>query len=947
MDVRCTRCGTEYEFDDALISERGTSVRCTQCGYQFKVFPPQLAAMGPDEWVVLTSLGRRVVYRTLRELQNGIAKNEVAREDLLARGSKAPRPLGSIAELDPLFLTKAAPERQPSTLTGVAPPPVQGSTKPIAPPGGSLGRHGHDTFSGVAPPANLPPEPPSPAEGSPRSPLRVGGSRTVLGIGDAVDSSAGESPAAGQSSSAATPIYVPAREGPSVSAPPETRSFEQAWPEGDRQELGARQAPAAPVTVGSEPPTNRPPPSEQANALAALTALSDNTAPLAVTSEVGLPEPTAPMQVRAEPLPPESDRTRLSAAQTGESRVASRHPEAKPGVVIGKVQLATKPTPPVVEVTAVRSASDPPTGRWRVQSHEQQRQASERLDADPGSTKLSELPIGVSSMAPRNTSSSETARSGQRKPAKTEPAKTEPAKTEPAKTEPAKTEPAKTEPAKTEPESQRPESRDDRATTPPTRPRTKAARTTGSVRAQSSLTPGSTKGIASTPAAGASQPVGATAKSSSSFGRIAVAIGLLALGLFAGMKIVGTQLQKQKQSLSPPEPAASSPPVQAAWDAPIDELLKLGDVQGAEQLLSSVPASEQDTPLYRVSRVRVRALSADMAWWKVQLVGKRAGATYTQAKQQLSERLERLKLDIAAVGPDAAWPEQVQAGWLDARRMQGEKSEPTEPALVERLKHPTTQELRYTQLVLAWVRVGLPDPATVEGLRQVRSARLDLGPRAVALVVALVQLNRFDDAKAELKTLAAQSRPHSLYDEMAAYVRSAEQAHAETPSDTHRDAGMLSDNSEPGDLGTEFTEGDFRLRLTRANECLARNELTKAQKYLRSVLAQRPNDTEAITAMGDVQRRRGALTEARNLYDKALAINANYLPAMSGSADLRYKSGDRAGAAGLYRRILERVGETPGYGQVAAVRLKELEAASKPAGDPASPTPEHAVKDLP
>src|SRR5512147_2507626 len=111
MDVRCTRCGTEYEFDDALISERGTSVRCTQCGFQFKVFPQQAAGVGPDEWVVLTSHGRRVEYRTLRELQNGIAKTEVAREDLLARGSKPPRPLGSIAELDPLFTTRAAPER--------------------------------------------------------------------------------------------------------------------------------------------------------------------------------------------------------------------------------------------------------------------------------------------------------------------------------------------------------------------------------------------------------------------------------------------------------------------------------------------------------------------------------------------------------------------------------------------------------------------------------------------------------------------------------------------------------------------------------------------------------------------------------------------------------------------------------------------------------------------
>ena len=37
MDVQCERCKTEYEFDDALVSGRGTTVRCTNCGHQFKV----------------------------------------------------------------------------------------------------------------------------------------------------------------------------------------------------------------------------------------------------------------------------------------------------------------------------------------------------------------------------------------------------------------------------------------------------------------------------------------------------------------------------------------------------------------------------------------------------------------------------------------------------------------------------------------------------------------------------------------------------------------------------------------------------------------------------------------------------------------------------------------------------------------------------------------------
>ena len=47
MDVRCGRCSTEYDFDDALVSERGTTVKCTNCGHQFKVYPGG-AAGAPD-----------------------------------------------------------------------------------------------------------------------------------------------------------------------------------------------------------------------------------------------------------------------------------------------------------------------------------------------------------------------------------------------------------------------------------------------------------------------------------------------------------------------------------------------------------------------------------------------------------------------------------------------------------------------------------------------------------------------------------------------------------------------------------------------------------------------------------------------------------------------------------------------------------------------------------
>src|SRR5207244_3789702 len=37
MDVRCEKCQTVYDFDDAKVTEAGVTVKCTQCGNLFRV----------------------------------------------------------------------------------------------------------------------------------------------------------------------------------------------------------------------------------------------------------------------------------------------------------------------------------------------------------------------------------------------------------------------------------------------------------------------------------------------------------------------------------------------------------------------------------------------------------------------------------------------------------------------------------------------------------------------------------------------------------------------------------------------------------------------------------------------------------------------------------------------------------------------------------------------
>ncbi|AKT36676.1 zinc-ribbon domain-containing protein [Chondromyces crocatus] len=101
MDVTCDRCRTEYEFDDALVSGRGTSVKCTNCGHLFKVRRADGAL--PERWQVRTADGREFEFKMLRELQAAIGRAEISREDVLSRGSGPSRRLGEIAELEPFF----------------------------------------------------------------------------------------------------------------------------------------------------------------------------------------------------------------------------------------------------------------------------------------------------------------------------------------------------------------------------------------------------------------------------------------------------------------------------------------------------------------------------------------------------------------------------------------------------------------------------------------------------------------------------------------------------------------------------------------------------------------------------------------------------------------------------------------------------------------------------
>ena len=122
MDVTCDRCSTEYEFEEALVSPRGTTVKCTQCGHLFKVYRCESPLPLPGtHWTVRCIDGTSHELSTLADLTQLIAAGKLTRDDELSRTGKAWRRLGDVEELEDFF--QQADRRGPSLELSALEPP--------------------------------------------------------------------------------------------------------------------------------------------------------------------------------------------------------------------------------------------------------------------------------------------------------------------------------------------------------------------------------------------------------------------------------------------------------------------------------------------------------------------------------------------------------------------------------------------------------------------------------------------------------------------------------------------------------------------------------------------------------------------------------------------------------------------------------------------------------
>lgn len=242
MDVTCERCGTVYEFDETLVSGRGTTVKCTQCNHVFKVTPPGATPSSRPGWQVRRQDGAVMEVESLKVLQRRIAQGHLSEDDTISRDGTVWKRLGDIAELQSFFETSQAPvpperERKQTQLgVGVAPPsePPAGAAPP-------------KEDAGAARPAD--PDATRPADDAKATRPAASGGRqhksTLLGMG---------LPGADTASTSDAPPPSPAEPPANSPSPVPSEPPEGAWTEGPG--LRGAAPPAAGRTAGtpSEPP---------------------------------------------------------------------------------------------------------------------------------------------------------------------------------------------------------------------------------------------------------------------------------------------------------------------------------------------------------------------------------------------------------------------------------------------------------------------------------------------------------------------------------------------------------------------------------------------------------------------------------------------------------------------------------------------------------------------
>lgn len=877
MNVVCVRCNTRYEFDDALVSSRGTSVKCTNCGHKFRVHPPGgRASTLPDQWVIrkATGPGGSVRFDTLRELQRALNEGTVTVADEISRDGKAFRPIHAVPELESFFPKRRPEPSAAGTLVGMDKPSPQASVARPATSGGAPAApdfeaeddvtavYSSDQLSNLRParsatPAGAPRVSPKPAVATPNTtphgpPFEAkpppAGPRSVPGGSPRLGAAPPPAPARGAKPSLPSPLARP-----SASAAP------------------APKQPSLPVGKISGSPIVSPRPGAALAGTPTIAVTGSKTTDASLDFDTVRPPPadtstvSSPARAPLPSIPPEDVPTRVGSAEA-----------------FGKGTMIGIPAPAVAAVVSPSAA--PPSaapGSARAVTPSPAHAATELAAA--ASQPVSAAAPGEVAPLPE---------SAVRAPAAPAPALDSPA-------------------APPEPEPGGLRRRGNRRTGDPSPelpslPAPDRAATASAFDAldqEPSLPPRQRSGLRWV------------------FGLLLV-LGIGGLALLFGREHVGSQ------------------PEQAGNEAELDALLasgheryRQGDLEGASSEFAKASALSEGHPRVLAATLLVQVTRCDQSWLARRLWPEgsteagNAIAELASCVSQLTPLAER-----GLTSSDGS-PE-FRAALLDSFRIRGEI--PHARARAGGLSEHTSVPAAAYALAMLDLTDDAPGwPSVLDRLRLASGDEQAPGRAHAALIYALVRSGDLEAARARLEQVESAPKLHPLAPALAAFVKGSPEALPSTPSEPSAPAEPA-ERKVPSAPGDPPTNDDID-PLEGARQARAKGDFALAERYYQQALQKEPGNVAALTGLGDVARGRGNAPAAISHYQAALRANPQHLPAISGVADVTWANGDRAEAVRYYRRI----GPGNVYSIRAQQRIAEFEgqraAAPAPSDVPEAP----------
>jgi predicted Zn finger-like uncharacterized protein len=236
MDVKCEQCSAEYDFDESLLGDKGTTVKCSTCGHVFRVMPRRDGAR-PGLLLRYVRTGQTEQLGSLRDLQSLIHAGVVSADDQLGRHGFPWRRLGDVPELRNFFAPRGAgatPNHNQLRVSPTSMPPDQSGPPPGRNP------HAGRTVLGVGGP--LPAGAPASSGAGPQIPVAPRVPNLAGGAPQAPRGNGAPEPQSGRAPTSDAPTA--SRPRPDFSSPPAAMSKP---PAGLRQDLASlSQAPTVP-----------------------------------------------------------------------------------------------------------------------------------------------------------------------------------------------------------------------------------------------------------------------------------------------------------------------------------------------------------------------------------------------------------------------------------------------------------------------------------------------------------------------------------------------------------------------------------------------------------------------------------------------------------------------------------------------------------------------------